>query len=136
MEVEEKGKTYRSINIKYLSSLLFITILSVVILWYLIASGHFNPLNEFSQYDWVNISIFTFLTTSIIGSLVTAIVYLILIFLIKEDESIGIGVKAFKVGLFISLGLMLIFILNFFHILNIYWGLGVLLVIILLSFII
>lgn len=135
MEEEEKSKTYKPINIKYLSSLSFIVILSVVILWYLISSGHFNPLNNLAQYDWVNISIFTFLTTSIVGSLVTIVVYLSLIFLIK-DESINIGIKAFKVGLFISLGLMVIFILNFFHILNIYWGLGVLLVIILLSFII
>lgn len=136
MEEEIKVKPYKPKNIKYLSSLGLICILSVVILWYLLSSNHFYPINENGQYIWLNISIFTFLFTSIIGSLVTIVTYLILIYFLKREENMNLGIQAFKLGLYISLGLMVISILNFFHILNIYWGLGILLVIILLSFII
>lgn len=136
MDEEKKLKTYKVKNIKFLFSLGFIEVVCVAILLQLVTFGEFLPINDVGGYDWVNILLFIFLTTSIIGAFITLLVYFIMLFIMKREENIQMAVIALKWGIIISIGVLLIFILNFFHILNIFWGFGIFLVIIIISFII
>ena len=103
MEEEQKVKTYKPKNIKFLLSLLLINILSVSILWYLISSGHFLPINDLGGYEWINILTFILLYTSVIGSFVTMSSYLIMVYLFKKEENFKTGLNSFKWGLLLFL---------------------------------
>ncbi|KUK67348.1 MAG: transmembrane(s)protein [candidate division WS6 bacterium 36_33] len=51
----------------------------------------------------------------------------------SEKERI---VKSVKLSFFITLGILIAFILNFFHILNWMWGISILLVVLIFTFVI
>lgn len=128
--------TYKSKNMKFILSLMFITLLSVTILWYLISSGNFLPINEVGEYEWINVLFFSGLIFSLLVSITTLLGYLLNIYVIKRDVDYPVYAISIKWGNLLSLGIFLIFILNFFHILNIFWGIGILVVLIILSFVI
>ena len=44
--------------------------------------------------------------------------------------------KSIKLSFFITLGVLIVFILNFFHILNWMWGISILLVVLIFTFVI
>ncbi len=128
--------TYKQKNMKFAYSITLVTLLSVSILLYLISSGNFLPINENGDYIWLNVLFFTISSILTIGSFVTLIAYLAQIFLLKKESGYSIYASSLKWGFLLSAGLLLIFILNFFHILSLLWGLGILLVVITLAFII
>mgnify|MGYP000885219991 CR=1 FL=1 len=129
-------KTYRERNIKFLASLLFVNIFSVTILLYLLSIGTFIPLKESGEYDWINISVFSSLLFVFLSSSLTLLALGFLTLVLKKENSDLLKFSVFKFGFLMTLGVFLVIMLNFFHILDIYWGAGILLVLLLLSFVI
>jgi hypothetical protein len=103
---------------------------------YLLSLKNFLPLNDDGSYNWTNIlTILSLLSTSI-SSLVTIILYLSLKYIFKKEDCRELKIVCIKWGILFTLGLLLVIFLNFFHILNIYWGLGIFVVVIIALFVI
>jgi hypothetical protein len=127
------GKTYRERNIKYLISLIFILIFSVTILLYLLSLGNFLPEEMNREYSVLNISVFSALSITSIYSFLSLITYLFLEFILKKERAEFLSAKF---SILVTVGIFLIFLLNFLHILDIYWGVGILVILIFISFVI
>jgi hypothetical protein len=131
-----EGKTYRDRNIKFLITLLFLGIFSVTILLYLFSIESFLPLNTLGGYNWLNISVFSLLLFAMFSSISCLIMYGVLTLILKRENTDELKMYVVKVGVLITVGVFLVIMLNFFHILDIYWGLGILLIILLALFVI
>ena len=129
-------KTYRERNMKFLIALLFLGIFSVTILLYLLTIENFLPMNSLGNYDWLNIFVFTSLLFTSISSTVTLLLYTTLTLILRRENSDQLKVYVVKVGGLITLGIFLAILLNFFHILDIYWGLGILTIVLIALFVI
>lgn len=130
------SKTYRSKNLKFIFSFIFLLSLSVVILLYLLSIGNFLPIDINGDYNWINILTVSSLLFLIVFSISTLFIYLLLRIFFKKEDSKYLKIFCIKWGLLFTVGFSLVLILNFLHILNIYWGVGILIVVILTSFII
>lgn len=126
-------KTYREKNIKYLLSLVFLLFLSVIILLYLLSIGNFLPKNPSGEYSVLNISVFSILSLLATFSFLSLTFYTFFGVILKKNYA---EVISSKISILITIGIFLVLILNFFHILDMYWGLGILLVLIIISFVI
>ncbi|HBB64840.1 MAG: hypothetical protein UR34_C0004G0004 [candidate division WS6 bacterium GW2011_GWC1_33_20] len=129
-------KTYRQKFVKFILSYTFSLIFSVAILLYLFSIRNFLPLNEIGDFNWLNILVFTFLLSILIDSIITILIYLFLLFILKKEGSRELEILSIKWGILFTLGIQLVVLLNFFHILNLYWGFGILSIVIILLFII
>ena len=129
-------KTYSKKNLKFLSLLLLILLFSVILLLYLILVAEFSPITDGNSYNWTNILTFFVLFSSSIFSFVSLVLYISLKFLFKKQDCRELKIVCIKWSILFTLGLLLVIILNFFHILSIYWGIGILFVAIIASFII
>lgn len=129
-------KTYRERNMKFLLALIFLGIFSVTILLYLLSIENFLPINSLGNYEWLNILVFTGLLFTAISTCISLLFYLALTLILKKENTDGLKVYVVKVGGLITLGVFLVVMLNFFHILDIYWGLGILTIILIALFVI
>lgn len=129
-------KTYRDRNIKFLITLLFLGIFSVTILLYLFSIESFLPLNTLGEYDWLNILVFSLLLFTMFSSITCLIMYGVLTLILKKENTDDLKLYIVKVGVLITVGIFLVIMLNFFHILDIYWGLGILTIILIALFVI
>lgn len=96
----------------------------------------FLPLNANGEYLWVNIFTLIFVSFLALFSTSSLVSYLILEVILKKEDSKGLKIICLRWGLLFTLGIFIVILLNFFHILNVYWGLGILLVVIIASFVI
>jgi len=132
--VEEK--TYRERNIKFLLSLVFLLVFSVVILLYLLSLGTFLPFNVEGDYDLLNISVFTMGSFIFLSSALSLIAYAFSLLILKKENTDIVKTNCVKFGILLTIGIFLVVLLNFFHILDIFWGVGILLVLVIASFVI
>jgi hypothetical protein len=114
---------------KFFLTLSFLFLSSVGILYYLITNSNFLPINSIGEYNWVNISAFILLLIAVVFSIITFIVYLVLHIFKKEFTFHQKSLLSIKISLFITFGLLIVFSLNFFHILDIIWGLLILFIV-------
>jgi len=131
-----KEKTYNKRNLKFLFLLVLILIFSVILLLYLLSLKDFLPFGTDRSYNWTNILTFLSFLSSIIFSLVSILLYIFLTVFLKKEDGRELKIVCIKWSIFFTLGLLLVLFLNFFHILSIYWGLGIFLVVIIASFVI
>jgi hypothetical protein len=151
---------------KFLGSIAFILITSITFTYYLLNNPNFVPVNELGEYNWINILTLIVLLSLIIFSIINILIYLSLNILRKrrskeeiiqgEKDERGEGKRnlkenrslkkrftqrekvliSFKFSLIITIGLLTVFTLNFFHILNWMWGASILVVVLIFIFII
>lgn len=112
---------------------MFLFIFSVTILWYLLSLGSFLPLENSGEYSILNISAFMALSLVCVFSFLSIATYLILSFIFKKENA---KIISAKFSILVTTGIFLAFLLNFIHILDIYWGMGILLILIITSFVI
>jgi hypothetical protein len=103
-----------------------LVLLSVIILYYLFNTQTFTPYTENNSINWENVIVLIFFTSVIITNLVSIFFTLINKFLFKKEYSKKLFYRSMKIGLLLTFGIMSVFALNFLHILNIYYGLGIL----------
>lgn len=130
------SKAYKSKNLKFVFTLIFLLIFSVIILLYLISLRDFLPFNDLGEYNWTNILTVSTLSFLFIFSISCLISYFLLRVVLRKEDCRELKIVCIKWALFFTLGVFFVLLLNFFHILNIYWGLGILLVVITASFVI
>lgn len=121
---------------KYIFSLIGVVIVSVGFLFFLFNNPSFVPVNSLGGMEWLNISVLLFLSFVIVFSTISLMVFVFVKLLKKDLGRRKIIFIASKIALFFTLGLLLVFLLNFFHVLDWIWGLGILLVVLIASFVI
>lgn len=121
---------------KYIFSLVGMIAVSVGFLFFLFNNPSFVPINSLGGMEWLNISVLLFLAFVIVFSIISLIVFSTVTFLKKDLERRKKIFIASKIALFFTLGLLLVFLLNFFHVLDWIWGLSIFLVVLIASFVI
>ena len=130
------SKTYSSKNLKFIFVPFFLLILSVAILLYLFSLSSFNPIDENGVYNWLNISTVALLSFVILCCISVLLSYFVLTFILKRQDCRVLRLWCVKFGLILTIGVFFVILLNFFHILDIYWGLGILFLVIFSFFVI
>lgn len=130
------SKTYNSKNLKFVFVTLFLLVLSVSILLYLFSLSTFKPINENGVYNWVNISTVIILSFNSLCCISVLLSHFVLTVILKKEDCTVLRIWCIKFGIILTIGVFLVILFNFFHILNIYWGLGILFVVILSFFVI
>ena len=121
---------------KYLLTIITIFIASVMFGYYLFNNPNFLPTTQIGEYNWINIFILITVIFLALFSLLNLLIFLILHIFKKETSKKEKIVRSVKLSFFISLGVFIVFILNFFHILNWMWGISILLVVLIFTFVI
>jgi len=121
---------------KYLLTIITIFIASVMFGYYLLNNPNFLPTTQIGEYNWINIFILIIISFFALFSLLNLLIFLIPHFFKKEMSKKERIVRSVKLSFFISLGVFIVFILNFFHILNWMWGISILLVVLIFTFVI
>jgi hypothetical protein len=122
--------------IKFLSTTIGILVVDVGFLFYLLSNSNFTPLDSTGSYISLNIFVlFLILFVALCCLLILIIWGLRKIFLKPEEELRNIKLSIIY-GVVLALGILGAYLLHFFHILSFFWGLGILLVGIILIFVI
>jgi hypothetical protein len=103
-----------------------LVLLSVIILYYLFNTDTFIPYTETNSINWENVIVLIFFSSVILTNLVSIIFTLISRYLFKKEYSKELFYRSMKVGFLLTFGIISVFVLNFLHILNIYYGLAIL----------
>lgn len=103
-----------------------LVLLSVIILYYLFNTDTFVPYTENNSINWENVIVLIFFSSVILSNLVSIIFTLVSKYLLKKEYSKELFYRSVKIGLLLTFGIISVFVLNFLHILNIYYGLGIL----------
>ncbi|HCC68260.1 TPA: hypothetical protein DEP90_03630 [Patescibacteria group bacterium] len=121
---------------KFLLGQGFLVIMSVIILYYLFNTTEFLPYLSEGEINWQNIVVLIFFIATILVNM-TSMLYILInkIFLRREIDR-KLIYSSLKIGGILFLGILIIVILNFLHILNIYYGFGALTLVILLLLVI
>ena len=121
---------------KFLISLTLVLISSVTFLYYLLQNTNFLPVNSLGEYDWTNISTLVLLLTLILISFLNISIFLVLKMIKKDWSNRDRMFFSVKFSIILTVGIITILILNFFHILDLMWGGIIFIVVILFLFII
>ncbi|MCD4811033.1 hypothetical protein K8R14_00285 [bacterium] len=121
---------------KFLLGQGFLVALSVIILYYLFHTTQFSPYLASGALNWQSIVVLIFFVTNILIN-TTSIIYIsISRAFLKKGVSKKLIYQSLKIGGVLSLGLTMVVVLNFLHILNIYYGFGVLTLVLLIALVI
>lgn len=122
--------------IKFLGTTTGVMLVAVGFLYYLMQNINFYPMNLNGAYVGINVVTFFLLLYSIVLCFSILTVFGARRILQKTEE-MQVSMRAsVKFGIFLSLGLLAVYLLHFFHILNFVWGVAILLVVILSLFVI
>lgn len=121
---------------KRLLPFIIVFIFGVTLLLYLNSLPNFLPTIGDERFNWLNISVvgITFLST--IFSFISLITYLFIHLLKKDLNGRVVLFNAVKISSIFTFGITIVLVLNFFHVLNLVWGLGVLFLVLLISIVI
>jgi len=121
---------------KYLLTIIVIFLASVIFGYYLLSNPNFLPTTQIGEYNWINIFVLIIIISLAIFSLLNILIFLVLKIFKKDMEEKERIVKSVKFSFFVSIGIFIVFILNFFHILDWMWGLSILFVVLISTFVI
>jgi hypothetical protein len=110
--------------------------LSAIILYYLLHAPTFLPYTDSGVINWENVIVLIFFSSVVLLNLVSIFFVLINKFFLRKPLTKELFYTSLKLGTLITLGIITVFTLNFLHILNIYYGLGVLLIVLVTFFVI
>ena len=148
---------------KYPLSIALILVTAVTFLYFLFTNPNFLPVNEVGRYNWINIFTLIFLLSIALFTLSNLIAYLVQILIIKvsrkKEEKVSFSeekderviqekrdeeekkkkeviLKSIKISTFVTIGTIAVFTLNYMHVLGWIWGIIILLVVLIFTFII
>jgi len=122
--------------IKFLATTIGVLVATVGFLYYLIQNSNFVPVDMGGNYLAMNMVVFIFLLFLALLCLTILIIFAVrMIFFKQSDLQLNIKLSV-KYGFLLSIGILVIYLLHFFHILNFIWGLAILIVVILSLFVI
>lgn len=121
---------------KFPLTITILLIFSVTFLYYLLNNSTFLPIDQLGNYNWFNIITIIFLSIILLFSLLSLLIYLGLTISKKIQNKELIVKLSVKYSLVVTLGLLVVFLLNFFNILDLLWGISILVVVLIFTFII
>lgn len=121
---------------KFLLSTAFVLISSVTFLYYLLQNQTFLPFNNLGDYNWLNIGVLFVLSFLIVFSLILLFIYLFLLFSKRFSTGRVSRILMVKFSFILTSGIFIIFLLNFFNILSLAWGVSIFIVVLIFLFII
>jgi len=121
---------------KYLLTIITVFITSVIFGYYLLNNPNFLPTTELGEYNWINIFVLSIVIFLVLFALLNLLIFLIQ-YIFKKQLSRKIRiVRSIKLSFLLTFGVLIVFVLNFFHILNWMWGISILLVVLIFIFVI
>lgn len=122
--------------IKFLATTIGTFTVTVGFLYYLIQNSNFLPLDIYGEMQVINVAVLFFLLYIVLFCISVLIIFGIrMIFFKNVDTQTNIRLSI-KYGFLLSLGILIVYLLHFFHILNFVWGIAILIVVILSLFVI
>ncbi len=121
---------------KFLLSTAFVLISSVTFLYYLLQNQTFLPFNNLGDYNWLNIGVLFVLSFLIVFSLILLFIYLFLLLSKRFSTGRVSRILMVKFSFILTSGIFIIFLLNFFNILSLAWGVSIFIVVLIFLFII
>lgn len=122
--------------IKFLATTIGTFTVTVGFLYYLIQNSNFLPLDIYGEMQVINVAVLFFLLYIVLFCISILIIFGIrMIFFKNVDTQTNIRLSI-KYGFLLSLGILIVYLLHFFHILNFVWGIAILIVVILSLFVI
>lgn len=122
--------------IKFLVTTSGLLLTAVGFLYYLVNNSNFIPIDASGNYMVGNMIVLFFLSFLIILCLSMLIIYGMRKLIFKGLPDI-IQIKlSIKYASLLTVGVLIVYLLHFFHILNFFWGLTILIVVILSLFVI
>ncbi len=122
--------------IKFLSTTIGVLIATVGFLYYLIQNSNFIPTDLNGEMLTTNVVVLFFLLFIVLVCISMLIIFGIRRIFFKQIEVEKNIRLSIKYGLLLSLGILIVYLLHFFHILNFIWGMAILIVVILSLFVI
>ena len=121
---------------KFTFTLFFLLGFSVSFLYYLFQNQTFLPTVSLHEVNWSNLFVFvTFSFLSLLSLLNLIFYHSYKIFKKEMPEKLRIR-ESVKFSVLISLGVLVVFALHIFHIISFPWGIGILVVLMLLFFVV
>ncbi|HKM20192.1 MAG TPA: hypothetical protein VJY47_03165 [Candidatus Dojkabacteria bacterium] len=117
-----------------ISALSFLS--SATFLLFLLTNPNFSPITTTGGVNYVNFFVLIFLFVISTFSLLFVLFYSIFKFFRKEYSRRDRVIKSLKYSGIVTLGLLIVFLLHFFHILDFIWGLAILVIAIILIFVV
>jgi len=121
---------------KFLSTTIGVLVATVGFLYYLIQNSNFVPLDINGEYVAMNIFVLFFLLFLSFLCISILAIFCIRQIFFKHVELQNNIRMAIKYGLLLSFGILIVYLLHFFHILSFIWGVILLIVVILSLFVI
>ena len=122
--------------IKFLTTTIGVFIAAVGFLYYLINNVNFVPINASGDYQVINVVVLLFILFIALSCLSILIIFCIRKIFFKQIENSNNIKIATRYGLLLSIGILIAYLLHFFHILSFIWGMAILVVVILSLFVI
>lgn len=122
---------------KFILTIIFVSIFSVSFLYYLLTNSNFLPtIPTTGEVDWINFVVFIILASVLFFSLFSLFSYSYQKIFQKDLEGKEIIRKSLKISFILTIGLLIVFLLHVFHIISFFWGLGIFLLLLVLIFVI
>ena len=121
---------------KFFFTLTIPLLFSVAFLYYLLNSTIFLPIDSFGNYNWLNIGVFLILSFFIVFFFLALFMFSVFLLIKKKEERKLLMLQSLKFSFIATFGLLIVLVLNFFGILNILWGILLLVVVLIFLFII
>jgi len=122
--------------IKFLSTTIGVLVASVGFLYYLIQNSNFVPLDLEGEMQVMNVVVLFFLLFIALFCISTLGIFGVREIFFKQIDTQTNIRFSIKYGFLLSLGILVAYLLHFFHILSFVWGIALLMVVILSLFVI
>jgi hypothetical protein len=122
--------------IKFLLTTIGVLLSAVGFLYYLVNNSNFLPVDVNGNYLTVNILVLFILLLIILACVTVLLIWGIRQITLKPENEAGSIRLSLRYGILLTIGVLIVYLLHFFHILNFLWGSGILLVVILSFFVI
>lgn len=121
---------------KFLLTTILTVFLSVAVLYYLLINPNFLPTTSNGDINWANMFVFILVSSIFFFSVFLIILYIVGRVIKIDGSRKEKTLKSVKFAIILTIGLVIVFFLHIFHILGFFWGLGILLFVLILIFVV
>ena len=121
---------------KFVLIFVFLMGFSVSFLYYLLFNQNFLPTISIHEVNWSNLFVFLVFSSVVVFSFLNIFLFFFYKLFQKSLTYSAKVRKSLKFSFLITLGILVAFLLHFFHLIDFIWGLGILIVLLLLFFVV
>ncbi len=121
---------------KFVLTFIFLMGFAVSFLYYLLSNQNFLPTISIHEINWSNLFVFIVFSSTTIFSFLNILLFFFYKIFQKNLSSSARVRKSLKFSFLITFGILVVFLLHIFHFIDFVWGLGILIVLLLLFFVV